>query len=367
MRRPAPTEEHERMSTAPEVVDELSVYVLPGRVTDPSVALREAKDAERAGFSRVWLSERYDLKDVGVLSGAIAATTERLGIATGLVPIAARHPIVLATYAATMQATFGERLALGLAKGIPPIYEPHGMISPGLRWIEDFVGILRKLWAGEAVTYDGPVGRFPNMKMADLPKERPPPVYYGSFGGPKALEMVARAFDGVLLFPFLTVEAVAESVATLRKAAERAGRDPRSLRVVHTVVTAPSLPEEETLAVVHARALTYLQVKGLGELLLRQNHWDAAKLEPARNHPLFTGMRTAAAEQSFHRSQMVDAASLLPEEWIRSSAGIGTPDEIVALLRRYFEAGVDEVVLHGSSPAQNAPVLDAWRRSRGSR
>ena len=86
--------------------------------------------------------------------------------------------------------------------------------------------------------------------------------------------------------------------------------------------------------------------------------------EPARQHPLFTGLRTAAAEQSYHRAQMVDAARLLPEEWIRSTAGIGTPSEIVALLNRYFDAGLDEVILHGSSPAQNRPVLDAWRKAK---
>jgi len=204
------------------------------------------------------------------------------------------------------------------------------------------------------------------MKMADPPKEPPPPVYYGSFGGRKAIEMVGRAFDGVLFFPFLTVEAVGESVAALRNAAERAGRDPRSLHVVHTVVTAPDLSGDEELAVVHARALTYLQVKGLGELLLRRNRWDPAKLEPARQHPLFTGMRTAAAEQSYHRSQMVDAARLLPDEWIRSTAGLGTPSEIVNRLDEYFAVGVDEICLHGSSPGQNRSVLDAWRRAHPS-
>jgi alkanesulfonate monooxygenase SsuD/methylene tetrahydromethanopterin reductase-like flavin-dependent oxidoreductase (luciferase family) len=201
------------------------------------------------------------------------------------------------------------------------------------------------------------------MKMADPLQGPPPPVYYGAIGGPKAIEMVGRAFDGALFFPFLTVEAIAESVAALRQAAERAGRDPRSIRVVHTVVTAPDLSEDETLAVVHARALTYLQVKGLGELLMGRNHWDAKLLEPARQHPLFTGMRTAAAEQSYHRAQMIDAAKLLPEEWIRSSAGLGSPQEIVALLDRYFEVGVDEICLHGSSPLQNASVLEAWRRA----
>lgn len=352
------------MSVFAEVVDELSVYVLPGRVTDPAVGLREANDAESAGFGRVWISERFDLKDIGVLSGAIAATTQRIGIATGLVPLAARHPLVLASYGATMQATFGNRLAIGVAQGIPPIYEPHGMSTPDLRTIEDYVGILRRLWAGETVSYDGPAGRFPNMKMADPLKVPPPPVYYGSFGGPKAIEMVGRAFDGVLFFPFLTVEAVAESVGALRKAAERVGRDPRSLHVVHTVVTAPDLPQDEVLAVVHARALTYLQVKGLGELLLRRNRWDPKQLAPARQHPLFTGMRTAAAEQSYHRAQLVDAARLLPDEWIRSTSGIGKPSEIVTRLREYFAAGVDEICLHGSSPAQNRSVLDAWRRAR---
>lgn len=352
------------MTVVDEPVSELSVYVLPGRVSDPAVGLREAKDAERAGFGRIWLSERFDLKDIGVLCGAIAATTERIGIGTGLVPIAARHPIVLASFAATMQATFGNRLVLGLAQGIPPIYEPHGMKTPDLRTIEEYVGILRRLWAGEAVSYQGRVGHFPNMKMADALQGPPPPVYYGAFGGPKAIEMVGRAFDGVLFFPFLTVDAIAESVAALRKAAERAGRDPASIRVVHTVVTAPDMAHDEVLAVVYARALTYLQVPGLGDLLLERNRWDPGLLEPARNHPLFTGMRTAAAEQSYTRYQMVDAAKLLPDEWIRSSAGIGSPDEIVGLLRRYFDVGVDEICLHGSSPAQNAAVLEAWRRSR---
>ncbi len=347
-----------------ERVEELSVYVLPGRVTDPSVGIGEALDAERAGFARVWISERFDLKDIGVLSGAIAAKTQSIGIGAGLVPIAARHPIVLATYGATMQSVFGDRLTIGVAQGIPPLYDPHGMVAPDLRTIEDYAGIVHKLWAGEVVRYDGPAGRYPNMKMADPSRERPPKLYYGSFGGPKALQMVARAFDGVLLFPFLTVEAVAESVATLRGAAERAGRDPKSLRIVHTVVTAPDCGEDEVLALVHARALTYLQVKGLGELLLRRNGWEAKKLEPARNHPLFTGMRTAAAEQSYHRNQMLDAAKLLPDEWIRSSAGLGSPSEIVPLLQRYFDAGVDEICLHGASPAQNTPVLEAWKRAR---
>ena len=343
-----------------QTVDELSTYVLPGRITDPSVGLQEAVDAEQAGFSRVWISERYDLKDLGVLSGAIAARTSRIGVGSGLVALPSRHPLVLASYASTMQATFGERLVLGVGRGFTALLRPQGMAVMGNEAIGDYVGLLRRLWRGETVTYDGPAGRYPAMRMADPPRAAPPPIVYGAFGGPKAMELVARHFDGVMFMPFLTVEAVADSLRLLREAAERAGRDPASLRTCHTVVTAPDLTEEETLAVVNARALTYFQTPGAGDALLTRNRWDNAELDAVRQHPVFAGMRSEAADQAYHRAQLVEAAMLVPEQWMTSAAAIGTADECAAKLAEYFAVGVDEICLHGSSPARTAPVVRAW-------
>ncbi|MDQ1497210.1 MAG: hypothetical protein QOD57_2333 [Actinomycetota bacterium] len=342
----------------------LGTYILPGRVTDPSVGLREAVDAEQAGFSRVWISERYDLKELGVLSGAVAALTSRVGIASGLVALPARHPLLLASYGATMQATFGDRLLLGVGGGFTSLLRPQGLPVLGKAAIADYVDILRRLWRGETVSYDGPAGSYPNMKMADLPQVPPPPVVYGAFGGPQAMELVARHFDGVMFMPFLTVEAVADSISRLRKAAERIGRNPASIWTCHTVVTAPDLTEDETLAVVNARAVTYLQMPRYGEALLTRNNWDRAGLDALRRHPVFNGMRTAAADQEFHRAQLIEASRLLPEAWITSAAGIGTPEQCAAKLAEYFEVGVDEICLHGSSPLQNAPVVRAWLQRR---
>jgi alkanesulfonate monooxygenase SsuD/methylene tetrahydromethanopterin reductase-like flavin-dependent oxidoreductase (luciferase family) len=79
-----------------ELVPELGTFILPGRVKDPAAGLTEATDAERAGLGKVWLSERYNLKDIGVISGAVAALTQRIGFASGLVAARARHPLVTA-------------------------------------------------------------------------------------------------------------------------------------------------------------------------------------------------------------------------------------------------------------------------------
>jgi probable F420-dependent oxidoreductase len=182
---------------------ELSTYILPGRIIEPAIGLQEAVDAERAGFSRVWISERYDLKELGVLSGGVAARTSRIGVASGLVALPARHPLLLASYAATMQATFGERLVLGVGGGFTPVLAPQGIKVLTREAIADYVDILRRLWRGETVTYDGPAGSYPHMKMADLPQVAPPPIIYGAFGGPKAMDLVARHFDGVMFMPFL--------------------------------------------------------------------------------------------------------------------------------------------------------------------
>jgi 5,10-methylenetetrahydromethanopterin reductase len=47
--------------------EELSCYLLPGHTTTPADAIEEARQAESMGLSRVWLSERFDVKDAGVI------------------------------------------------------------------------------------------------------------------------------------------------------------------------------------------------------------------------------------------------------------------------------------------------------------
>ena len=49
------------------VAEDLSIWLIPGRAKDPSLAITQAVDAERPGFRRVFLSERFDLKDAGAL------------------------------------------------------------------------------------------------------------------------------------------------------------------------------------------------------------------------------------------------------------------------------------------------------------
>src|SRR5690606_35993610 len=98
-----------------------------------------------------------------------------------------------------------------------------------LRMMEDYANILRQLWRGEPVDYDGPAGRYEKMAFREVPGDLVPPPMHLAAIGEKTLQLAGRCFDGVFLHPFMTPEAVATKTAIVRRAAEEAGRDPDSV------------------------------------------------------------------------------------------------------------------------------------------
>lgn len=362
------------MTTVNPVVDDLSAYIVSGRVRShapveiahltatrtPAQGVEDGVEAERLGFRRVFLSERWNLKEAGVLLGAVGARTTRIGLGTGLISPARRHVLHTAALGATMQATFGPRFVLGLGRGDHSYLRSEGLRTASYAGLCDYVDILRRLWRGETVTYDGPAGHHEAVKLGDAYDGPPPEVWFGTFALPVAARTVASSFDGVLLPPVMTPDATRAAVDRLREACERVDRDPATLRVCQCVITAPDLHDEETRAVAHARAVTYLQAPEFGDALLRANGWDRAPVERLRAHPLFRGQE-AIADVNFHRTELAEPARLVPDGWMHESGALGPVDDCVAALQRFRDAGADEIATYGSTPGQNAALLAAWR------
>ena len=58
---------------------------------------------------------------------------------------------------------------------------------------------------------------------------------------------------------------------------------------------------------------------------------------------------------------MLEVAATLPREWIETGAAIGSAEQCCDTLQAFLDTGVDEVVFHGSTPAQNEGLVRAWR------
>jgi probable F420-dependent oxidoreductase len=340
------------------VVEDLSCYVLPGKAPSSKVGVTQAIEAERIGLGAVWASERWETKESGALLGAIAQATSRIRILTGTTHFGTRHPMVLAGMASTLQGLSDGRFEMGVARSSGSRWKKIGVPPQTNQSIADSVNILRRLWQGETVSYCGPAGEFPEMVFADLPAKITP-VHLAALG-PKTLALAGTHFDGAILHPFLTPHGVARSTVIVRKAAEAAGRDPNSVRIIAAVVVAPDLTPEETKIAVYVRAATYFVHKVMAAPILEANEWDLRRLDPI----LALGLEELETKQvslEELRNAMAAASKLIPPEWISTGASIGSAATVAARLKEYRAAGADEILLHGAPADKLEGLVNAYR------
>jgi alkanesulfonate monooxygenase SsuD/methylene tetrahydromethanopterin reductase-like flavin-dependent oxidoreductase (luciferase family) len=163
----------------------------------------------------------------------------------------------------------------------------------------------------------------------------------------------------VILHPFLTPHGVTRSTAIVRKAAEEAGRDPNSVRIIAAVVVAPDLTADETKAAVYARASTYFVHKVMAAPILEANEWDVNRLDPI----LALGLENLEMQQislEELRSKMAAASALIPPEWISEGASVGSAATVAARLKEYRAAGAGEILLHGASADKLEGLVKAY-------
>ncbi len=346
------------------VVDDLSLYVRGGRVHSSAEVITDAVEAERLGLRRLWLSERYDLKEAGVLLGGMAARTTRLELGTSALFPGSRPPILTAALGATMHSAFGPRLTLGLGRSLGAYIENANMRAISFGELLDYADMFRRLWRGEWIDYDGPIGSFKQLHMADTYDGPAPKIYSVMLGGPKACKVAASPlFDGVYLQPFMTVEAVAQSVAWIREECERIGRDYETMRIVAPIVSAPDLGEERERAYMHARMVTYIAQPGMLEIYEKINGWNPRLADPVRYHPMFAD-DPDRVDHRFHREDLMEVAKLVPDEWVYETSLSGSLADCVTKMQAYKDAGAHEICFYGSTSAENAGLIGAWREHK---
>ncbi|MDQ1373942.1 MAG: 5,10-methylenetetrahydromethanopterin reductase, partial [Actinomycetota bacterium] len=215
---------------------ELGWYGLAGHVDDPAVLLDEVREGERVGLGSCFVSERFNVKEAASLTGAAAAVSQDIGIATGVTNHPTRHPIVTAAWATTLHRLSKGRFALGLGRGITPLTDALGVPRSTLATMEDAIGLYRRLWRGETILgHSGPAGTYPFLRL-DPGFDEDIPVLVSALG-PKTMRWAGGVADGVILHTFFTDDALARCVSTIRQGAEDAGRDPDRVRVWAVLAT----------------------------------------------------------------------------------------------------------------------------------
>jgi G6PDH family F420-dependent oxidoreductase len=175
----------------------------PKRLVDIAVK------AEQAGFHDFWISDHYhpwvdaqgESPFVWSVIGAIAAATQRARVTTAVTcPTVRIHPAIVAQAAATSSLLLDGRFTLGVGTGEALnehiLGDPWPGIEQRLSMLEESVEIMRALWAGGNVSFDGQHYVVDRARLYSLPDE-PVPVLASAFG-PKAAESIGRYAEGYI-------------------------------------------------------------------------------------------------------------------------------------------------------------------------
>jgi probable F420-dependent oxidoreductase len=167
-----------------------------------------------------------------------AAATKTLKLATGICLVIERDPIVLAKEVASVDLASRGRVIFGIGGGWnAEEMENHGTTFKS-RWklLRERVEAMKALWTQEQAGYHGEFVNFDPVWCWPKPVQKPhPPILLGSHG-PRALQRVIRYCDGWLPNAGRSNDLLPE-IAELRRCAEQAGRDPKTISI--TAFAAP--------------------------------------------------------------------------------------------------------------------------------
>jgi probable F420-dependent oxidoreductase len=226
-----------------------------GPCAAPETAAKVARAAEAAGFESVWTGEhvvlpdpqappspappRHPMLDPAVALAFLAAHTQRIRLATGIVILPQRNPVVLAKELASVDVLSRGRLIFGLGAGyLKPEFDALGarFDDRGAR-TDEYIDVLRVLWSEEQPSFAGRTVRFAGVDAHPRPVQKPhPPIVVGGTS-PPALRRAVLKGNG--WYGFLRdLDAAQADLAGLAAARREAGR-PAALGALEISVTPP--------------------------------------------------------------------------------------------------------------------------------
>jgi F420-dependent oxidoreductase-like protein len=326
-------------------------------------AVEQVVALEKAGMDLVWVAEAYGIDAVSVM-GYIAAKTERVQIASGILPLYSRTPTLIAMTAAGIDLLSDGRAVLGLGASGPQVIEGwHGVpYDKPIGRTREIIDICRQVWRREKIDHQGPsyviplpadqgTGLGKPLKMITHPVRDSIPIYVASIG-PKNVEMTAELAEGWL--PIFYIPEKAKDVwgpsLDAGKAKRSADLPPLEISAGGIVAIGDGLEGLRDMV----RPMVALYVGGMGargknfynDLTKRYGFEKEAEL----------------IQDLYLDGKKDEAAAAVPEAMLEAMTIVGPEGYVQERLAAYEEAGVTllTVTPMGGDPVKTVELLKEW-------
>lgn len=248
------------------------MFANTGHGSTPEGAVTIARAAEDGGFHAIWTvehvvvpsgyeskypydpsgkmaggAEDFDLPDPLIWLAYVAARTERIKLATGILIVPQRNPVITAKEIATLDHLSGGRMVLGVGAGwLAEEFDAIGVpFNDRGRRLDEYIAAMRSLWTEDKATFDGEFVSFTDCISRPRPVNGTIPIVVGGHSH-AAARRAGRIGDG--FFPGSgSIDELASLVPVLRAAAADAGRDPDSIEFIAGAAARPGPQLDERI------------------------------------------------------------------------------------------------------------------------
>jgi len=324
----------------------------------------ELRDHERAGLEIVFVPEAYSFDAISQL-GFIAACTDRLRIASGILQIYTRTPSLTAMTAAGLDYVSDGRFTLGIGASGPQVIEGfHGVrYDAPLERTRELVQICRQVWRREKVVHDGRYYKIPlpagegtglgkPLKIINHPVRERIPIVIAAIG-PRNVAMTAEIAEGwepIFFHPEKAAEVWGDSLAE-----GRARRDPSLGELDVIAAAALAIGDDVEPMLEFLRPMLALYIGGMGARGKNFYHNLATRYG--------YGAEADTIQDLYLAGRKDEATAAVPIELVRAISLIGPAGHVKERLAAFAEAGVTtlNVTPLGATAADRIRLVEQLR------
>ena len=285
------------------------------------------KLAEDNGFEFCWITDHYNNRNVYMALTAIAMNTNKIKLGPGVTNPYVRSPAITASAIATLDEISGGRAVLGIGPGDKATFDALGIewVKP-VTTLKESIEVIRKLLAGERVSYDGKVVKVAGAALAVKPIQKAVPVYMGA-QGPKMLETAGMIADGVLINASNPKDFEA-AIPLIKKGAEAAGRSMDEIDVA--AYACMSVDKKADKAKQAAVPVVAFIAAGSPPVVLERHGIEIEKVEKIR--------------EALKKGDFGTAFGTVDDTMLEAFSIYGTPEDVVEKCKKLAEMGVTQIV-----------------------
>jgi alkanesulfonate monooxygenase SsuD/methylene tetrahydromethanopterin reductase-like flavin-dependent oxidoreductase (luciferase family) len=305
---------------------------------------------DKSGFDSIWVPDHFtdlppsgDKVDPWVVLTAIGVQTSHVMLSTDVTDVLRCQPTKLSHIVATLDDLTDGRAALGVGAG-----ELMNLAAYGLPWedpdtrierLREAVQVIRLIWKSNRsnpVDFEGKFYKLNKAWLDQKPKQPSPPIYVGALGAHRSLRLVGEVADGWK--PWLnTPETFQQRLKIIEEAANKAGRDINTIdRVAFLFVAATDDPwiKKKAVDTVKPEILMLTHKKVLKKLGFE------VSIPPESTYAYQKSQPTEEVVSLVSRE-----AQKMPDSVAEQFLGVGTPEEIIAKIERFVQAGATHIVI----------------------